>query len=108
MKKTTFLSIIVVVYVWIIVFLTSLLSVFDEEAYLRDDEIKNVCDVIKSYVVDDNRTTSAIAMLVAIVPVVIYCIKTNVSHIIVNISMIFFFMAWVWCFIIRFRNCLWF
>lgn len=108
MKKTTPISIMVFIYTMFFIFLSLIFSSLKEEFFIDGDEIKNICDVVRVFVVDDHRGTMAIAILLAIVPVVIYSVKTKFKSKLVNVSLFFFFLVWGWNFIYKYRDCLWF
>ncbi|CNH81254.1 Inner membrane protein yjeO [Yersinia pekkanenii] len=108
MREITPLSIIVVIYVWFLIFSSLISSSFNAESFIDGDEIKNICDVIKVFVVDDYRSVMAIAILLAIIPVVIYCIMTKFKGIIINISIAAFALSWIFLFVVKFRDCPWF
>lgn len=108
MKKITPTSIIVVIYIWFLMFSSVIFSSFSEESFIDGDEIKTICDVVRVFVVDDYRGTMAIAILLAFSPVVIYSAVTRFRGVIVNISFVVFLLSWVYLFIIKFKDCLWF
>ncbi|MFO6296694.1 DUF2645 family protein [Rahnella selenatireducens] len=70
------------------------------------DDIKNVCDVLRNFVADDIRGPVAIAALIAIFPVIIYCVKIKFRIKSINLTLMLFSGVWVWNFIIQYRNCL--
>ncbi|MCL1028847.1 DUF2645 family protein [Serratia silvae] len=108
MKKITPTSIIVVIYIWFLMFSSVIFSSFSEESFIDGDEIKNICDVVRVFVVDDYRGTMAIAILLAFSPVVIYSAVRKFRGVIVNISIAAFLLSWVYLFIIKYKDCLWF
>lgn len=69
-------------------------------------DIKNVCDVLRNFVSNDIRGFVAIASLIAIVPVILYCVKNKFKSKSINIMLVLFACFWVWYFIIQYRNCL--
>ncbi|HGM5491213.1 TPA: DUF2645 family protein [Serratia fonticola] len=108
MEKITPASIIVVIYIWFLMLSSLIFSTLGEESFIDGDEIKSVCDVVRVFVVDDYRGTMAIAILLAFSPVVIYSAVTKFRGIIVNISFAAFLLSWVYLFIIKYKDCLWF
>ncbi|ARA77757.1 DUF2645 family protein [Pectobacterium brasiliense] len=108
MKKITPASIIIFIYTWFLIFMSLVFSSLKEESFIDGDEIKNICDVVRVFVVDDHRGPMAIAILVAIIPAIAYSVKTKFKHAILNVSLIFFFLVWGLGFIYKYRNCLWF
>lgn len=108
MKKITPTSIIMVMYTWFLMLSSLAFSTLSEESYIDGDEIKNVCDAIRVYIVDDYRGTMAIAILLAFSPVAIYMAVRKLRGIIVNLSAVAFLISWVCLFIIKFKNCPWY
>ncbi|MEQ9887517.1 DUF2645 family protein [Pectobacterium zantedeschiae] len=108
MKKITPVSIIIFTYTWFLIFISLVFSSLKEESFIDGDEIKNICDAVRVFVVDDHRGPMALAILVAIIPVIAYSIKTKFKKIILNFSLMFFFLVWCLGFIYKYRDCLWF
>ncbi|RJT45088.1 DUF2645 family protein [Rahnella woolbedingensis] len=115
MKKTikksnilrVILNVIITVYMLFMMFLCTLFSSFGQEIFIDGEEIKDVCYVISNFVSDDYRVI-AIPILIMVVPVFIYSCIINFNNKVINISLVLFVLVWVCCFIIKFRNCLWF
>ncbi|WP_234910592.1 DUF2645 family protein [Pectobacterium carotovorum] len=108
MKKTTPLSIMLITYTWLLIFLSLIFSSLKEEFFIDGDEIKNICDVVRVFVVDDHRGPMALSILVASIPAIAYGIKTKFKSSALIGSLLFFFLIWGWGFIYKYRDCLWF
>lgn len=108
MKKINPMSIIIFIYIWSLIFLSLIFSTFKEELFIDGDEIKNVCDAIRVFVVDDYRMAMATSIILAIIPALIYMIKTKFRNFSITLSVFLFFFIWIYSFIFKFKDCLWF
>jgi hypothetical protein len=110
MKFKTYLTLLInslmVIYILIVIFFTFLGGVLQYEFQIDGNEIKNVCDVLRSFVIDDIRCLIAGVSLFAIAPVLYYCFRRKFKNIIINVMLILFSLAWLWSYIIKYRNCL--
>lgn len=83
-------------------------GVLEEEWAIDGHEMKDVCDVLRVMVVDDSRSAIAIGTLILMSPVVIYAAFNKFKMMSINVILLLFSLTWVWSFIIKYRNCLWF
>ncbi len=97
----------VIIYIIFIILLCGVFSSFGQEVFIDKDEIRDVCYIVRNFVSDDYRVM-AIPVFIAIIPAFIYACLTKFNSKIINVAMCLFILVWVWCFIIKFRNCLWF
>lgn len=97
---------VIFVYMLFVIFFSILGSVPEYQSFIDGEEIKNVCDVLRSFVSNDIRGIAALVALIAIVPVVFYCIKIKFKSKAINLMLILFSSLWVWNYIIKYRNCL--
>lgn len=97
---------LIVFYILIVMFFFLTGSIPEYLSMVDGVEIKNVCDVLRNFVSNDIRLWVAIAALIAILPVIIYCIKIKFRIKSINLTLILFSGVWVWNFIIQYRNCL--
>ncbi|WP_409161097.1 DUF2645 family protein [Pectobacterium sp. B2J-2] len=95
-------------YTWFLIFASLIFSSLKEAFFIDGDEIKNICDVVRIFVVDDHRGPMAVAILIAIIPTIIYGTKTKFKSSVLIASVLFFFLTWIWGFIYKYRDCLWF
>lgn len=97
---------LIIFYIVIVMFFFITGSVPEYLSMVDGVEIKNVCDVLRSFVSNDIRGGVAIAALIAILPVIIYCVKIKFRIKSINLTLMLFSGVWVWNFIIQYRNCL--
>lgn len=97
---------LIVFYILIVMFFFLTGSIPEYLSMVDGVEIKNVCDVLRIFVSNDIRLWVAIAALIAILPVIIYCIKIKFRIKSINLTLMLFSGVWVWNFIIQYRNCL--
>lgn len=97
---------LIVFYILIVMFFFLTGSIPEYLSMVDGVEIKNVCDALRIFVSNDIRIWVAIAALIAILPVIIYCIKIKFRIKSINLTLMLFSGVWVWNFIIQYRNCL--
>ncbi|MFU2318779.1 DUF2645 family protein [Rahnella sp. PCH160] len=97
---------LIIFYILIVMFFFLTGSIPEYLSLVDGVEIKNVCDVLRIFVSNDIRVWFAIAALIAILPVIIYCVKIKFRIKSINLTLMLFSGVWVWNFIIQYRNCL--
>ncbi|MFU2318778.1 DUF2645 family protein [Rahnella sp. PCH160] len=98
---------IVILYIISIMLLCGVFSSFGQEVFIDGGEIKDVCYIVRNFISDDYRVM-AIPIFIAMIPVFIYAFITKFKNKVINVAICLFILVWVWCFLIKFRNCLWF
>ncbi|WP_072133297.1 DUF2645 family protein [Winslowiella iniecta] len=80
-------------------------SYFKEELYIDGDEIKNVCDARRVFVVDDIRDFTAPLSLLIISPFIFFSLKKSTRCGYLTLITLFLFCLWFWRFFGRFLWC---
>lgn len=108
MKKISLTSVLILLYAWFVIFNSWVFSFSEAEKYIDGDEVKNICQAMRMYVVDDYRGEMAVITLIAIIPVFIFCLKVNFLRKTLSISLLVFLLIWIYGFFIKYKDCPWF
>lgn len=68
-------------------------------------EIKNICDLMRNYVIDDSRDAFGPITLLMITPFFIMAIIKKFKSWFANISFLVLLFFWLWSFYIQYNNC---
>lgn len=101
-------SMLFVMYSLFVIAVCMVGGVLKEEWFIDGEAINNVCDILRAIVVDDTRKEFAIVTVIAIIPVAIYGALHKFRLIFINISLLLFCSVWLWNYIYKYRDCLWF
>lgn len=110
MKFKNYLKILIntliIVYLLFVIFFTFIGGILQYEFQIDGNEIKNVCDVLSGFVIDDIRGLVAVMSLLSVAPVLYYSFRGRFKNITINVILILFSLVWLWSYIIKYRNCL--
>lgn len=82
-----------------------LFSFIDKESLIDGVEIKNICDVMHNFSVDDFRDVGRIFTSLMIVPLLYYCCCKRTRAWYLYLMTLFLIGFWVWRFFLRFHLC---
>lgn len=85
-----------------------ILSSLEYEDFLGTEGIQTVCDVLRILEVNDIRRSMALGIVYATVPIVIYIFLMRFKCHFITSSYCILIAVWFYCFVIKYRNCLWF
>lgn len=101
-------TIMIVIHSCIVFAACGIGGIVEKQELIDGVEIKDVCDVLRVFVVDDSRAAFATGTLILMVPVFIYGGVKRFRIVPVNMVLVAFIILWCWRFIFKFRSCLWF
>ncbi|CAK9884251.1 MAG: Inner membrane protein YjeO [Candidatus Erwinia impunctatus] len=102
----TISKIMLTIYVLFVICFCFVGSTLEKSDFIDHVEIHDVCDLLRTIVIDDYRGGVAAVTLLLMLPVLLYSIWRHFKACFVNITLLVFVMVWVWCFIINYHQCL--
>lgn len=83
----------------------TIFSFIDKESLIDGLEIKNICDVMHNFVVDDIRDVGGPFTLLMIAPLFYYCLRRKTRAWYLYAMTLFLVILWIWRFFWRFHFC---
>lgn len=86
--------------------LIAFLSYLKEEQYIDGNEVKNVCDAVRMFQVDNPRAFTASLGFLMLMPLFIACLSRKHRNLFLTVVTIALFFWWGWRFYGRLAVCL--
>ncbi|OCQ53393.1 Inner membrane protein YjeO [Photorhabdus australis subsp. thailandensis] len=99
-------TVLIVGYVFFCMLLIYMMSYFEKEYYIDGIDIKNICDVYNTLVVDDTRDFDAPVSLLFLFPLFYHAAKKRFKSFFFNAISVVLLVYWAWRFFIRLIVCI--